>query len=114
MVKPWSAGWAAAERPVLKLKIEEFVEGPGAPPPPPPKGAPAEALEGFVFALATDRNRLAAAGSKVGSAADCARWPAIAAEAARDSLDDVGLGTDHPLYDRLTAAAYDVLADEWG
>ena len=76
VVKPWSAGWAAAERPVLKLKIEEFVEGPGAPPP--PKGAPAEALEGFVFALATDRNRLAAAGSKVGSAADCGFWNMMA------------------------------------
>lgn len=107
MVKPWTKAWAATERPVLKLKIAEFAEGPG---PSLPASPSTKLLDEHLFALATNPNRLAAASSKIGSLADRAHWSAIAGEVARDSLDEVGLGTDHPIYDRLTVAALDALA----
>ena len=111
VIKPWDTASTADNRPILKLKIEEFSEGGGQPP-----DASDAALREFVLGL-MNRNRVAAARSKVGpppaARQELELWRVqIATAAAADCLDDLGdaeLG--RRFRDQLFCAALAILSE---
>ncbi|CAE7024677.1 REL2 [Symbiodinium natans] len=105
VVKPWEESTAAEDRPILKIKIQDFSEGGGCPPAP---GDPAmrDYLLGQVNA-----NRLDSAASKVGSADVMDHWDAIVDLVMEDIRDDVGEDpTLAALWPQLRCEAFDLLA----
>jgi len=111
VIKPWDTASTADNRPILKLKIEEFSEGGGQPP-----ETSEAALREFVLGL-MNRNRVAAARSKVGpppaARQELELWRVqIATAAAADCLDDLGdaeLG--RRFRDQLFCAALAILSE---
>ena len=68
VVKPWDCETLMDERPIFKIKIQEFQEGEGSAPPP---GDPS--MKSYLLSQINE-NRLAAAASKVGPLTDVRGW----------------------------------------
>ncbi|CAE6936620.1 REL2 [Symbiodinium sp. CCMP2592] len=104
VVKPWDRETAAEDRPILKVKTQEFCEGDGCPP-----AAGDPAMRDYLLAQVND-NRLDSAASKVGSLELADNWEAIVDLILEDIVQDVG---DDPtlsaLQPQLRCEAFDLL-----
>ena len=113
VVKPWDVATAAANRPILKFKIEEFSEGGGQP----PADASGAALRAYMLGL-VNSNRLAAAFSKIGPPPPSGRshkqWAArVATMATEDCLDTIGDADTGRLFrDQLYCKALGIINNE--
>ncbi|CAE7575065.1 REL1 [Symbiodinium sp. CCMP2456] len=104
VVKPWDRETAAKDRPILKVKTQEFCEGDGCPP-----AAGDPAMRDYLLAQVND-NRLDSAASKVGSLELPDNWEAIVDLVLEDIVQDVG---DDPtlsaLQPQLRCEAFDLI-----
>lgn len=106
VVKPWDCETLMDERPIFKIKIQEFQEGEGSAPPP---GDPS--MKSYLLSQINE-NRLAAAASKVGPLTDVRGWEEIINLVIEDIRDEIG---DDPtllaMEQHLRCVTYDLLEE---